>query len=66
VIDNLLHPPEKLARDAAMAYIRKSAEERRRFKRENAAKLSFSETPETRCASPLCLARMHDEAENAE
>jgi hypothetical protein len=71
MIDNLLKPPETLARAAAVAYIRKSAEERRRFKREQAARqqaarLSFSETEQTRCVSPLCLARMHEEAENAE
>ncbi len=71
MINNLLKPPEKLAHMAALAYIRKSAEDRRRFKREQAARqqaarLSFSETDQTRCASPLCLARMHEEAENAE
>jgi hypothetical protein len=71
MIDNLLKSPEKLAHMAALAYIRKSAEERRRFKRQHAARqqaarLSFSEAEQTRCASPLCLARMHEEAENAE
>jgi hypothetical protein len=32
----------------------------------NAAKLSFSDSDQTRSASPLYLARMHEEAESAE